>query len=250
MGGQLTSESVRAGDLFEELSACGPDQVDMGPYPKAGSSLRKNKSLEPEGRAPFVDPISAAPATNRTSAIMKIGYAFCSNDAYDENKAILTKAGCDCCLHDRMGHGRQTLLTIRTLLRAGDTLVIRAARQAADTIQDLEMLVHDVVAAKAELSILIGGHTTQSTVQFLELVRAFSSRCPTTDAAEASGPSPEPQAGRGPDRRRGRREPNRPMNEDDVLLRLAGGEAVNAIARDFGVTWNTINTIRKRHQTG
>lgn len=222
----------------------------MGPYPTAGSSLRKNIFLEPEGRAPFIDPISAAPATNRTSAIMKIGYAFCSNDAYDENEAFLTKAGCDRCLHDRMGHGRQTLRNIRMLLRADDTLVIRAARQAADTIQDLELLVHDVVTAKAELSILVGNHTTQSIVQSLELVRAFSSRCPPTDAAEANDPSPAPQAGRVPDRRRGRREPNRPMNEDHVLLRLAGGEAVSSIAQDFGVTWHRINMIRKRHQAG
>lgn len=174
---------------------------------------------------------------------MKIGYAYCSNDAFSENRAALTEVGCKCVLHDSLGQGRKALLNIRQLLHEGDTLLIRSARQAADTLHELDGLVRDVTAAKAEVMIA-EGHTTQTLRQVLTLLRCFDTAVLPPDGFGDQDPAPHATAGRSVVRRGGRK-PGRPIDEEDVVSRLAAGESVNGIAKHLGVDWATINRIKR-----
>ena len=180
---------------------------------------------------------------------MKIGYVYCSSDARNENEAVLAEAGCDRVLHDIIGRGRKALLSIRQLLRAEDTLVIRSIRQAADSIHELDGLVQDVLAAKAELMILAESHTTRTVVQALGLLRSFSSTGLQPDEAGGIGHGSEAVASPMSIRHGGRRKRAQPISDEEVLRRLGNGETVNAIAKDVGVAWATIDSARKRHQS-
>lgn len=181
---------------------------------------------------------------------MKIGYAYCSNDARAENDAVLAEAGCDRVLHDGIGHGRKALLSIRQLLRAEDTLVIRSVRQAADSIHELDGLVQDVLEARADLVILAEGHTARTVVQALGLLRSFSSTGFQSDGVGGVAHGPAAATDPMPTRRGGGRKRRPPLSEEEVLRRLGDGETVNAIARDVGVAWATIDSVRKRHGNG
>ncbi|KAA0675885.1 hypothetical protein [Roseomonas genomospecies 6] len=180
---------------------------------------------------------------------MKIGYAYCSNDALSENRAALTEVGCDCVLHDNLGQGRKALLSIRQLMRAEDTLIIRSVRQAADSIHELDGLAQDVLKAKAELVILAENHTTRTVVQALGLLRSLSSTGLQPDGVGGIGHGPEAAASPMSPRNGGGRKRVRPISDEEVMRRLGSGETVNAIAKDVGVAWATIDSIRKRHQS-
>lgn len=175
---------------------------------------------------------------------MKIGYAYCSNDARAENDAILTEAGCDRILHDSLGQGRKALLTIRHLLREGDTLLIRSVRQAADSLHELDGLVRDVTAAKAELMMIAEEHTIQTLRQALTLLRCFHPAGQPPNGFGNHVLAPSATASR-PSVRRGGRKPSRPIDVEDVAYRLAAGESVNGIAKHLGVDWATINRIKR-----
>lgn len=175
---------------------------------------------------------------------MKIGYAYCSNDALSENREALTDVGCDCVLHDNLGQGRKALLTIRHLLREGDNLLIRSVRQAADSLHELDGLVRDVTAAKAEIMMIAEGHSTQTLRQALTLLRCFHPADLPPDGFGDHALAPHATAGRSAVRRGGRK-PGRPIDEEDVVSRLAAGESVNGIARHLGVDWATINRIKR-----
>lgn len=168
---------------------------------------------------------------------MKIGYTHCSTAALDGNTRVLREAGCERVLHDSLGQGRVSLVTIRRLLRAGDTLVIRTVSQAADNVQALDALVRDIRAADADLVTIGEDWTLEAIAHGLALLRSFPTPPVGLPASDVSAPTTA---------RRGRKQ-SRPVPEDDVLRRLGAGDKVGAIARDLGVAWKTIDKVRKRH---